>query len=360
MTKKNKVRLVVGVVALVIAIIAVRCFQRDAHSGHTIKIGAALNLTGAAAEYGKCGMDAIKVIESQLSDLCDTNKVSVQFFIEDTGSTAKGTINAYNAIRLKAPDCKIVLTQGSAMGAAISDFTKRDGVIQFSAGAFSTPVANNPYFYVNISDEMMVARMFLTHTQSANFGLAFHIDDDFGNSVCSILNSEVPGRFQGIPFSHDTDMRSLVAKTDWKRADVVLLIGWGPNMLNLIRGLREAGYANTILSTAELQSEANKRALESMSKNILCMSYSRPPESVMDVYWKVLRKKDLYISDINIYNASVLSIKAASAVLDGNGMISNAQEIKEMMERPEILAQVPCIIGIEKQRVLYKMEFQPL
>ncbi len=358
--KRRKFVIVLLAISLFVTVGVVHLFQQLTNQRETIIIGAALNLTGAASEYGKCGLDAIRVIQTQLGELCDTNKVAVKFIIEDTGSTAKGTINAYNAIRLKAPNCKIVLSQGSTMGAAISEFTKRDGVLQFSAGAFSKPVSSNPYFYVNISDEMSVARMFLDHTVNVKSGVAFYIDDDFGNAVVSILSERAKGKFLNVPFTQDINARSLVSKVNLSNTDVVLLIGWGPNMLNVIKGLREIGYSRPIFSTTELQSEANKKALANMANNVYCMAYSQPPEDVMRRYWDVLQKKDLYVSDINIYNATCLSIAAMAKAIDKYQASITAEKIQEQFTNPDVIKCAPCLLGIEYQRMLYKMEFMPL
>ncbi len=87
--------------AIIIAILAVLTVYSRTHitSSTTIKIGAALTLSGDGAVWGEASRNAAKLAVSEINSAGGVNGRQLELLIEDTESTSKGSVSAVSKMQ---------------------------------------------------------------------------------------------------------------------------------------------------------------------------------------------------------------------------------------------------------------------
>lgn len=360
MKKKITIGAIIALVVIVIAFLGIRNQMSNTDDENVVKIGAIIMLTGVGGDFGKEALTVLQFAQEQARKLQKDQNAKIEFLIEDSKSTPQGAINAYRALRLKHPDCKIIYTQGSAVGAALSAVTANDDIVLISASTNSDPIKSNPNFFQNWNDQEASAELFVESTEEFKRGLLFYYDDDNGTSVYNALNRLRPNKFTGISFNNASQVRNLVAKSNWNDYEVVMIVGFGPNLINIIKSLREHGYTGPIQGSTDFLTGGTKKALEGMTDNIFCMEFQPLPPEIILSYKNFSGKENFSNGDIAAYNAAMLLAKVSSMSLEQQNKLDSTSEIIELMTNGENLDYSPSLKAVKNQNFDYKMLMSPL
>jgi len=357
----KKLLIGIGIVAL-IGIVLVGILWKGNFDGanNVIRIGVILPLTGDRAEYGRNALEAFQVAEQIYTSKLKESRITVRFLVEDSKSTPQGAINAYQKIRIRHPDCNMVFTQGSSIAGVLSDFTSKDHIIHISNAGNAIPTKTNPYFFSCSIDEMSAAQMFNDALKDLGKCLVFYLDDDLGKTVYNEMQKLNEDKYVGIPFTHSTDSRDIVLKASCKQYAGVAVVGLGPNIVRIIRSMREFGYDGPIYGAETVLTEENKKLLSGLTNNLLCLTTTQLPIDVRNVFRKKFGREVLSISSTTSYDAAVLMISACVDSFTQTGKVSDVDQLKSIMTSKENINRAPCLKSIEHQMFKYNMEFLPL
>ena len=359
--KKNKsVAILLTIMVLAIVGFVVYNNKGERASGNVIRIGAILPLTGNRAEYGRDSLEALRVAEQLYADKLRANGDTIEIIVEDSKSTPQGAINGYQAIRAKYPSCKIMFTQGSSIASVISDFTARDRVIQISNAGNAIPATTNPFFFACSIDEKSAAEMYDKQVKRGERCLVFYLDDDLGTTVFKEMTRLGGNKYFGIPFTHTAESRDIVAKSHFDSYDTIAVVGLGPNVVRIIKTLRESGYNGVILGAETVITEENKKLLAGFTKNLYCLTTTQLSAGIRNVFLNRFGRRVLSISHTTTYDAAVLMISASIEHFKRNGDLSDVEKLRKIMTSEENIKNAPCLKSIENQKFKYNMEFLPL
>ena len=360
---KNKKLLITLGVIVVLAIVGIGIYKQTNSDAKTrvITIGVILPLTGERAEYGKNALEAFQVAEQIYSDrLHDDSSIAVKFVVEDSRSTPQGAINCYQTIRTRYPGCNMFFTQGSSIAGVLSDFTSKDHVIHISNAGNAIPTKTNPYFFSCSIDEESAAEMYNGAMKESEKCLVFYLDDDLGKTVYLEMQKLSGNKYVGVPFTHTSDSRDIVVKSNCNQYDCIAVVGLGPNIVKIIRSIREAGFKGFIYGAETVLTEENKKLLSGLTNNLLCLTTTQLPEEVRNVFRTSFGREVLSISSTTAYDAAVLMISACVESFTKTGNLSDVDTLKSIMTSKENIDRAPCLKAIEHQMFKYNMDFLPL
>ncbi len=358
--RKNKLLIAIGAAVLIgiVSLLAYRAQNQGASDG-VIRIGAILPLTGNRAEYGRDALESLRVAEQLYSERLNSNGVSVEIIVEDSKSTPQGAINGYQAIRTKYPSCKLMFTQGSSIAGVLSDFTLRDRIIQISNAGNAIPTETNPYFFACSIDEASAAEMYDKQVRTSRC-LVFYLDDDLGRTVFDEMKRRGGDKYSGVPFTHSSDCRDVVAKSNFNSYNIIAVVGLGPNVVRIIKTLRESKFSGVILGAETVVTEENKKLLAGFTKELYCLTTTQLPADTKNVFLKRFGRGVLSISHTTAYDAAVLMISAGMECHKTYGNLSDVENLKRIMISTDNIKKAPCLKAIENQKFKYNMEFLPL
>ena len=347
----------------VVVIIGLLLFKLFSPIDRQIVIGAIMPLTGNRAEYGQDASEALQMAVDGYRERFKAFDCTLSLDLLDSKSTVAGSLVAYQSIMSRHPSCKVVFTQGSSIAGAVSNFAKKDGVIQISNAGNTLPTKTNPNFFSCSIDENSSARMFCDAIKSNTSCLAYYLDDDLGKSVFFEMQKICRGgelRLVGVPYMHETDARALVEKNRSIAFDCYVIIGLGPNLTRIVRALREAGVKSDIWCPETMLTDGNKKQLAGMTAGLHCLSTTSLPVEIKKAFRERFGKEVLSISHTTVYDAACLVLESYLSLLEQGSGIDEVQLLKEEMLRPEIIGKAPGLSAIISQAFVYKMEFLPL
>ncbi|MFV1990181.1 MAG: ABC transporter substrate-binding protein [Acidimicrobiales bacterium] len=259
MRRKLTYRIGICIVVLVVCVIGYWFSTRQ--TDNSLRIGAVIDLTGAAGVYGenvKDGMDlAVKVV----NEADGVNGRQVSLIYADTMSEAKGAaLAAQRVIAQKVP--AIVGAVASTTTMTIAPIAQRAGVVLVS------PTASNPeiprigdlIFRVWPSDTFEGSEMarFARQQLGAATACILYINNDYGLGLAEVFAETFTAGGGVVALSEpldeqSTDFRTELAKVRRANPDVVYIPGYTKELGLALRQYRELGITAQILSTATFE-----------------------------------------------------------------------------------------------------------
>ena len=214
----------------------------------TVKIGAAIALTGFGSDFGQSEVNAIELLKEKYA-----NSGKVEFFIEDTQSDVKIGINAINKL-IGINKCDIVYCELSSIVDAASGIISK-AQVSLLAPVYLKNLNDNPFAIRNLpsADQENSALIdFLVNNEIVHEKVAvLYSNDVFGQTCFESFSSLLPEGSAVCYASaiNDSALRETALKTINAKPDIIYLGSMSETLGLLVKYLRQNGYDKEILTT---------------------------------------------------------------------------------------------------------------
>jgi len=237
MAKTTKI--IIGVIVIVIICGAWYMMSQKFIERESIKIGLAIPLTGARADYGENMLRGIK----GAIDEANANKTlskQIDLVIEDSQADPKIAVNNYQL--LKSQGIKVLFTFSSGVMGALNPLSKQDGIILMYDAMTSTFAKENDYafkVYADASQEAKVAADWM-RGKGEKLGVAYLM-----NQTAELILGELDKKIKTIKYgfgADDTDFRTVILKMKSEKIDGLMITGYANQDINFIKQAIELKY----------------------------------------------------------------------------------------------------------------------
>jgi branched-chain amino acid transport system substrate-binding protein len=251
-TRQNKMRkktifAIIGVLAVIAAIIVgIRLVQKPAEE-NVIKIGAILPLTGPGAIFAQYIKEGI---ELALDEINKASPLRVSIVYEDSKNQPKEGVAAYNKIVIneKPP---IIIVALSSVAKALAPLAENTKTIQVYIAVAIPKITDGNYqfrVYPNAYGMAGVMAHFIATQLGAKTAAVIYINDDFGRVSLEAFKRELSNYGGKVIYAdsyelQQTDFRPQITKLKnlGPAPDVIYLSGYGPSYGVIVRQLKELG-----------------------------------------------------------------------------------------------------------------------
>ena len=225
-----------------------------------VKVGVVLSLTGNNSLIGELSRNALLLAEEEINNSGRYPfKVSLQ--IEDSKSTSKDSITAYQRLKASGIDLMIVSSDLSAL--AIGPLARNQNVL-ILADASGKDVNQSSDMVINfmVPSEIPAEKVGYFGTKVLGlktFGLIEQKEratQTMGNAFERVVKENGGELLATEFFPMDAqDTKAIVLKVLNKNPQAVAVFGWGPGYTNTLNTLRELGYKGEILTEYSVVSQ---------------------------------------------------------------------------------------------------------
>ena len=155
----------------------------------TIKVGAAIALTGLCSDFGQSELKAIKLLKAKYGE-----NSKIEFFIEDTRSDVASGFIAVNKL-VKKNKCNIVYCDLSSIVNAVSSITSKNKVTLI-APVYLENLKETPYAIRNLpsvdQENAALIRFFIDNYIVHDNIAVLYSNDDLGKTCFNSFKSLIP------------------------------------------------------------------------------------------------------------------------------------------------------------------------
>src|ERR1043165_8740432 len=221
----------------------------------TIKVGAALPMSGPNAELGEIFSRAASIAVKHINADKMLSK-PLELAIEDSLATPQGGVVAMNKL-VSVTKVPYVLSAYTAVSKAIAPIGDRAKVVSINGGAVGPDLAQlGDYFWnviplVNFEAEVLIPYV-VKEKGLKNIVLIF-VDDPLGEAVQKVLREQVPkagGKLVGeLQVQRSTQQfASIAANVRQLKPDAVYIASFGTQENQIIKQLRDNGVTQQLMS----------------------------------------------------------------------------------------------------------------
>jgi ABC-type branched-subunit amino acid transport system substrate-binding protein len=217
-------------------------------SSDTIRVGAAIAITGFGSDFGQSENNAIKLLKEKYG-----KDSKVEFYIEDTKSDVKTGVSAIKKL-IDINKCDIVYCELSSIVDATSGII-RDAKVTLIAPVYLENLRDNPFAYRNLpsaDQENSALIHFLEENNIVHEKIAVLFSNDvFGQTCFNSFKKLLPDS-STICYSeavNESALRETAIKAINARPDVIYLGSMSETLGLLIKFLRQNGYDKEIITT---------------------------------------------------------------------------------------------------------------
>lgn len=217
-------------------------------SSETIKVGAAIALTGFGSDFGQSEKNAIELLREKYG-----KDGKVEFYIEDTRSDVKSGITAIKKL-INVNKCDIVYCELSSIVNASSKIVT-DAEVTLIAPVYLENLNKNPYAIRNLpsADQENTSLInFLNSNKVVHNEIAvLYSNDVFGQTCLNSFKKLLPEDCT-ISYSsaiNDDALRETAIKVINIEPDVIYLGSMSETLGLLVKFLRQNGYEKEIITT---------------------------------------------------------------------------------------------------------------
>ena len=261
---KDMKKLIWGLaIVVVVAVFGGRAwwlYQHKETGDNVVKVGVVLSLTGNNSLIGELSRNALLLAEEEINKSGRYPfKISLQ--MEDSKSTPKDSITAYQRLRAQGIDLMIVSSDPSAL--AIGPLARGQNVL-ILADASGKDVNQSSDMVINfmVPSEIPAEKVGYFGTKSLGlktFGLIEQKEratQTMGNAFERVVKDNGGELLATEYFPMDAqDTRAIVLKVLDKNPEAIAVFGWGPGYTNTLNTLRELGYKGAILTEYSVVSQ---------------------------------------------------------------------------------------------------------
>ncbi len=256
------------------------CLQPQGQSPK--KIGIILPLSGAAANLGDWVLRGAEIAKEEINSAGGIGGKPLEFVVEDDQCTGSAAITAFEKLVSVAGVPVVIgpLCNAASLPVATPARTKKIPFI--ATGVTTASVRNSGEFTFTVlppieAQTKRLANFAVKDLRLGNVSIIF-VEDEYGkeneSTFREALQLEGTEAISSYSFARDeTDFRSILAKIGNEETAAILLVGYSPNFVNILKQLKELGIEKTILSVSNIQ---DPKIIESVPAEIEGIYYTYP------------------------------------------------------------------------------------
>lgn len=243
-------RLSISIVSLLILF----SFSSCQNSSDEIVIGGAISLTGDNALQGNRGLNGMLLAIDMINEKGGINGKKVRLVAEDTQTSAKGAVNAYNKL-IQSNHVSAIITTGDIEFLALNDATKRSKVTTIATICSGMLEENrSPFLFRYCFNEQKQDEMIMSCVKELGDSAVtiFYPNTLWGQEIVKYSKKTADSLdvtiTDMIPFETSTaDQRSIALKVMSSNPKIVSARGFGSAYESVLRNLSELGYKGAII-----------------------------------------------------------------------------------------------------------------
>lgn len=214
----------------------------------TIKVGAAIALTGFGSDFGQSELNAIELLKAKYG-----KNSKIEFYIEDSQSDVKSGLNAVNKL-VNINKCNIVYCELSSIVDAVSSITSKNKVTLI-APVYLENLKETPFAIRNLpsADQENVALIrFVIDNNIVHDNIAVLYSNDVFGKTCFNSFKRLMPKESSLCFTsviNETALRETALKAIASNPDVIYLGSMSETLGLLVKFLRQNGYNKEIITT---------------------------------------------------------------------------------------------------------------
>ena len=357
MKKKNLI--LVGCIILIVIIIFLINVNRPDET-KAIKVGAILPLTGAGSAAGNYVKQALELTGSIYEEEISNLGYRFQLVIEDSKSSSKDGVEAFQKISLTEPSIKVIFSQMSSVASSILPLAKDKKDIIISISSSVEPIKTYQWFFCNYLSAKTQADIYFEFFKNSEQITLYYVNDDYGTSIKNEMAKLCQGnkRLNDVGFEVNTDIKNLVLKQFPSKGGVII-IAYGNTFSEIIKYLRLYNYQGHVMCSPELLSPPVLEALQGLEDNVYSIDFEPLPEAIKKKF-NTTYKRDPTIGDILAFNGLSLVIESYLKLIRSKMNTFEPEAVVQGFFDQEVLNRVPGIKLIENQIFVYKVRIVSL
>lgn len=258
MKKSKDIWFVVAVIAAVV-LFSLLFIGKNKTNGNEIVIGGAISLTGDNSMQGNRGLNGILLAIDFFNEEGGIQGKKINFIPEDTQTSPKGTVSAYNKLA-QVDKAKAIITTGDIEFQAVNEISKKAKVVTI-ATTCSGMLENNrsPYLFrycFNEKIEDVIMMDFIKNVLQDSIITLFYPNNMYGQEILKYsLQEAKPNKITINPISFDPnsmDQRSVAIKIMKTNPRIISARGFGASFESVLRNLSEIGFKGQIIGDGTL------------------------------------------------------------------------------------------------------------
>jgi len=312
MMKKN---LILGIVIIVLIVTIGLYFQKTKkplEETASIRIGAAIALTGYGASFGQSELNAIDLLKDKYPTL--------KFYVEDNKSAPNSGIMAVKKL-IEIHNVDIVYCDLTTVANAVISITNEHEKVLIASVYLNNLLERSPYAIRNLPRGVDEAKLLLDNlykeSPSAKKIVAIASNDEFGRTSLEdfkmvSMSYDLVITFEDLIPDNEKQIKSFAKKIVVKSPDVVYAASLMPSLGLLIKELRLANYGGEIITTDAFAFPYIQDRAGPYAKNTLYIDF--PSTSALKDFEKKYREK----YSLEISSTAVLCYDGLSLIIDAS------------------------------------------
>ena len=329
MNKKLPWILGVVVVVLVVAIMAWRSEEAPTSS---IKIGAVLSETGAAAAYGEMSRDGIEMAANEINAQGGVNGRKVDVLYEDDQTDPKTAVGVYQKFTSIDHVDAVIGSNFDFVSIPIFALAKTQGTVVVSPSNPRIPgsLDTNANSFVMMSDFSKIIENLQPYMAAHPYKqlAVIHLQSGFGAEIAKTLgginqNLGKPAMIEEIYQEiGGNDFRTMILKLKSAGVDVVYVDAVDPDILTFVNQAKQLGFAPRIMmETAVKDTLATPGVNRSLLNGIIVLDWDIMPSSFAQKF-EALYHRAPDNSANRAYDATYILADAVAKNNGGTGLAS--------------------------------------
>ena len=266
----------------------------------SIKIGAALPLTGTGAVWGKNARNGMELARKEINEAGGINGRKLEIIYEDTAGVPQTGVSVINKLITidKVPAVMGCITSSTTL--AMAPIATRNNVVLFSPGASNPKLSEaGPYFFRNFPSDAIeapeIARMAHKELKLERVAILL-VNNEFGKGHEIGFRAEFEKLGGTIvaaeSFAQEaSDFRAQIAKIKKANPEGIFVPGYPKEMSTILRQLLEAGLKAKIICPSALIDNNLIKVAGAVVEGVI-FADQRPPDqnsSVVQHFLKAYR-----------------------------------------------------------------------
>ena len=287
MGKQSWKILATGAAAIVVVLlIAGYVFTQSAKNDAPFKIGAVLPLTGSAAIWGKNSQQGIDLALKEINDAGGIKGRKITVVYEDSQSEPKNATTALQKLITADRVPAVIGDIASSSVLAMAPIAESNKVVLLSPGASNPDISNaGQYIFRNWQSDALEGRLdaeYASATLKWKRAATLYINNAYGSGLAKVF-TETFTRIGGQIIASEsftqgsTDIRAQITKIASAKPDGIYMPGYPPEMIIILKQMKELGVAIPILSVQAFDDPAIISSVGDAADGVI-FSVPKPPD----------------------------------------------------------------------------------
>ncbi len=246
------------------------------------QIGAIIPLTGGAANLGEWALRGATIAKNEINEDGGIKGMPLEIIVEDDQCDGKLALTAFEKLTSTNNISVIVGPLCNAAVLPVATPAKAKGIPIIAIGVTTESVRNSGEFTFTmlppIESQTQKLAQFILDELSITSASIIYAEDEYGKENETTFKEHFEQLGGEITSSYSfqkttTDFRSILLKIKNEPTESILIAGYSPNFINILKQIKEMGIQKKIISVSNIQ---DPKIIESIPAEIEGVYYTYP------------------------------------------------------------------------------------